>query len=114
MNYQYQHRPQKKGMLLLQINLLHQHQQTKTLPIQIDLVQHQYRFMKQTDDYSCGPIACLKLLELFERKNYLKDMDTGMYRITVMEKLTSMLDAYEEEIFIEDGYFKELENRKKF
>lgn len=73
------------------------------------------KFMKQTDEYSCGPIACLKLLELFERKNYLKDMDTGMYRLTVMEKLTSMLDAYEEEIFIDDETFKNLlENGKKF
>lgn len=71
-----------------------------------------YKFVKQKNDVDCGPLACLKMIELFEGKNLLQTMDKELYRFEVVQKLENMKDTYKEEIMIPDEMFENSHNTK--
>jgi hypothetical protein len=71
-----------------------------------------YKFVKQKNDNDCGPLACLKMVELFEGKDLLKTMDNELYRFEVLQKLQNMKDTYKEEIMIPNEMFENSHNTK--
>jgi hypothetical protein len=48
-------------------------------------------FVKQSDSFSCGPLACLKLFEMFVDKDSFKGLDVDTYRHNVIQRYVYML-----------------------
>ena len=60
-------------------------------------------FIKQKDEWNCGPIACLSVFELFYEKKILDGMDVKNYRHTVMHHFKSLLAKLQDDMYLYDG-----------
>lgn len=61
-------------------------------------------FVKQKDEWNCGPIACLSVLEMFYDKKILDKMEEiKNYRTTVMNHFRTLMAKHKDDIQIYDG-----------
>ncbi len=64
-------------------------------------IRYEEKFVTQTDSYNCGPLACMKLCELFLDSSILDDdLDYANYRAWVTSQFKMLVDKCSNDLFV--------------
>jgi len=64
------------------------------------------KFIKQVDGYNCGPLACLKLQQIFTSIDAYEGIDPDNYRSWVVSSFRTLVKKYNDKLFVSVPVYK--------